>query len=256
VRVDGICDSVVFSLADKIADNSENTMRKLFLLAFPVLLCAQTTAPTTLPTAAPISGKLGTPIDLFNGKDLSGWTWIQRPAKAGTTQPAPVRMEDVWSIHGGILHDDGNPIGYIRTDAEYDNYILTVEQRHLVKGNGGVLFAISGPDKVWPHCLECQGQNGEEGDLRHVAEFKGMASDPARTEEKRVRRAGANPEKPIGAWETFEIIVDHGNLTIKLNGEVQNTATYPGSLNGKIGLQAEGGEMEFRKIQLTPIENN
>ncbi|HUO09225.1 MAG TPA: DUF1080 domain-containing protein, partial [Phycisphaerae bacterium] len=175
--------------------------------------------------------------------------------KPNATQPAPVKLEDVWTLEDGILHDAGKPIGYLRTNTEYDNYVLLVEQRHVnKKGNGGVLFAITGPDKVWPHGLECQGQNGEEGDLRNIADFPNLKTDPARTEPKRVRRAGANPEKPVGEWETVEITVDHGNLTVKLNGEVQNTATYTGSLNGKIGLQAEGGEMEFRKIQLTPIE--
>ncbi|MGN6371023.1 MAG: 3-keto-disaccharide hydrolase [Phycisphaerae bacterium] len=229
-------------------------MRKPLFLFTALFLCAQTTAPS-LPVAAPLSGKTGKPINLL-ADGLTGWTWVQRPPKAGAAQPAPVAKEAVWTVTNGILHDAGKPIGYLRTDAEYDNYILTVEQRHVVKGNGGVLFAISGPDKVWPHGLECQGQNGEEGDLRNIAEFKNLATDPARTEPKRVRRAGRNPEKPAGEWETVEITVDHGNLTVKLNGEVQNTATYTGSLKGKIGLQAEGGEMEFRKIELAPIESN
>ena len=227
-------------------------LKRFYLMVLPLIFCAQTTAPS-LPVAAPLSGKLGAPIELL-GSDLTGWTWVQRPPKAGTTQPAMVKLEDVFTIKDGILHDAGNPIGYIRTDAEYDNYVLTVEQRHVVKGNGGVLFAISGPDVVWPHCLECQGQNGEEADLRGIAKFPELKSDAARTEKARVRRAVANAEKPVGEWETMEITVDHGNLTLKLNGEVENTATYTGSLKGKIGLQAEGGEMEFRKIELRPIE--
>ena len=33
-------------------------------------------APTTLPTTQPLSGKLGTPIELFNGKDFTGWSWF------------------------------------------------------------------------------------------------------------------------------------------------------------------------------------
>jgi len=229
-------------------------MRKLFFLCLPLLLCSQTTGPSTLPTAFPLSGKLGTPVELFDGQDAEGWIWYQRPPKAGATQPAPVKLEDVWTVHDGILHDQGRPIGYIRTEKDYDNYVLYVEQRHVKKGNGGVLFAITGPDKVWPHCLEFQTLNGEEGDIRNIADFKNLTTDPARTEAKRVRRAGANPEKPVGEWETVEITVDHGNLTVKLNGEVQNTATYTGTLSGKIGLQAEGGEMEFRKIEVTPIE--
>src|SRR2546429_171447 len=83
--------------------------------------------------------------------------------------------------------------------------------------DGGVLFAISGPDKVWPHCLEAQGQNGEEGDIRNIADFK-LNMDQSRVEPKRLRRIGPDSEKPVGEWETIEVIVDHGNLTVKVNG--------------------------------------
>ena len=228
-------------------------MRRLILFPLALLLCGQTTAPTSPPVAAPLSGKLGTPIQLFNGKDLTGWTWFQRPPKAGTTQPASAKLEDVWTVKDGVLHDQGTPIGYLRTDAEYTNYVLTVEQRHVKKGNGGILFAITGPDKVWPHCLECQGQTAEETDIRGVANFK-LTSDPARTDTKRIQHAAPAAEKPPGEWETVQMTVEHGHITITLNGTLENTATTPDSLNGKIGLQAEGGEMEFRKIQLTPIE--
>jgi hypothetical protein len=165
----------------------------------------------------------------------------------------PVALDSPWSVHDGLLHSDGKPVGYLRNAIAYDNYVLTVEQRHIKKGNGGVLFAISGPDKVWPHCLEAQGQNGEEGDIRNIADFK-LNMDPARVEPKRLRRLGPDSEKPPGEWETIQVIVDHGNLTVKLNAQVQNVATYTESLAGMIGLQAEGGEMEFRKVELTPID--
>jgi hypothetical protein len=221
-------------------------------------LAANADAPSTAPsapiTAPPISGKLGAPIELFNGKDLTGWTWVQRAPKPGaTTRPATI--DEVWSVQDGILHDQGKPTGYIRTSVDYDNYVLTVEQLHVKKGNGGVLFAMSGPDKVWPHCIEAQGLNGEEGDLRNVAEFK-MTMDPSRTEPKRLRRMGPDPEKPVGQWETFKIIVDHGNLSLFINDSLQNVCTNTEDLKGRIGLQAEGGEMEFRKIELTPIDDS
>ncbi|HEY2759770.1 MAG TPA: family 16 glycoside hydrolase, partial [Pirellulales bacterium] len=205
-----------------------------------------------------LSGPLGKPIQLFNGTDLAGWIWYQRPPKDGS---AVAGIEDVWSVKDGILHTTGKPTGYIRTDELYENYVLTVEQRHVGKGNGGVLFAITGPDKVWPHCLEAQGANGEEGDIRNIADFK-LTMDPDRVEPKRLRRIGPSSEKPPGEWETIEVIVDRGNqvgsgyLTVTVNGKLQNIATYTESLAGQIGLQSEGGEMEFRKVELTPIKTH
>src|SRR3954465_6001934 len=74
--------------------------------------------PTTAPTAPPLSGPLGEPIQLFNGKDLKGWAWYQRPPKTATA-PASVTIADVWSVKDGLLHCKGKPTGYIRTKKEY-----------------------------------------------------------------------------------------------------------------------------------------
>ncbi|HEY2881263.1 MAG TPA: DUF1080 domain-containing protein [Pirellulales bacterium] len=290
---------------------------------YTVILAAEpdaTTPPKSPPITAPaLSGPLGKPIQLFNGKDLKGWVWYQQPpksvenkssgkadsaksesAKSDSSKPdAPkpdeaksdeaktgvVGIEEVWSVNDGVLRCKGKPTGYIRTShgsnmqgsdsAEgsdksqrsenlqtgdnrqqgYNNYVLTVEQRHLGKGNGGILFALSGPDKIWPHCLEAQGANGEEGDIRNIADFK-LTMDQTRVEPRRLKRIGPSSEKPPGEWETIVVTVDHGLVTITVNGQFQNTATAGDaeSLNGQIGLQSEGGEMEFRKVELRPIE--
>ena len=218
-----------------------------------LLIALAAAAQTTAHVAPPLSGALGEPVQLFNGNDLSGWTWYQRPPKTAT-HPALVSIGDVWSVKDGVLHTKGKPTGYIRTDKDFPaNYVLTVEFRHIAKGNGGILFALTGEDKIWPRCLEVQAANGEEGDIRNVADFK-MTMDPSRVEPRRLRRIGPSSEKPAGEWETVQVIADSGNLTVTLNGVVQNVATNTEPLGGKIGLQSEGGEMEFRKIELTPIE--
>jgi hypothetical protein len=227
-------------------------MKRLVPILFASILSAgaASTQPTTAPTAPPpLSGPLGRPMQLFNGKDLDGWTWYQRPPKEG--QPPAVAIDAVWSVKDGLLHTTGKPTGYIRTERTFDNYVLTVEQRHVAKGNGGILFALTGPDKVWPRCLEAQGANGEEGDIRNIAEFK-LTMDPARVEPKRLKRIGPSSEKPPGEWETIQVIVDHGTVTVTVNGVFQNIATSAESLAGRIGLQSEGGAMEFRRIDVTP----
>jgi hypothetical protein len=211
-----------------------------------------TTKPASPPAMPAISGTLGKPIQLFNGNDLAGWIWYQRPPKEG--EPPAVAIDDVWSVRDGVLHTKGKPTGYVRTKEEFGgDFMLTVEQRHIAKGNGGILFALTGEDKIWPRCLEAQGANGEEGDIRNVASFK-LTMDETRVEPKRLRRLGPSSEKPAGEWETIQIISDGGNLTVTVNGVIQNIATAQESLAGRIGLQSEGGEMEFRKVELTPIE--
>jgi hypothetical protein len=78
--------------------------------------------------------------------------------------------------------------------------------------------------------------------------------DPDRVEPRRLKRLGPDPEKPAGEWETIQVFVDHGQITVLVNGQLQNLASTSDSLAGQVGLQAEGGEMEFRKIEVTPIE--
>lgn len=220
-----------------------------------LLLIAETAiaqAPTTAPSVPPLSGKLGTPIQLFNGKDLTGW--------AGTDANGG-KMEDVWSVKDGAIHSERSAAlnSYIRTDKEFGpNYVLTVEQRHLKQGGGGILFGITGPDKIWPKTMQVQGTSGSVGDVVNQGEFK-WTVDQSRfrssAADSRVLKIGPASEKPLGEWNTVELTVDNGTVSVKVNGVLQNVATDMPDLTGRIGMQFEtGASMEFRKVQVTPIE--
>ena len=57
-------------------------------------------------------------------------------------------------------------------------------------------------------------------------------------------------EKPVGEWNTYEIIADGETVTLKINDKVVNQATGCGPVAGKICLTAEGDEIHFRKVRL------
>jgi hypothetical protein len=177
---------------------------------------------------------------LFNGKDLSGWTFSSD------------EMKGTWSVRDGVLVDKGSPAGYIRTTEDYTNYVLRLQLRHVTAGNGGVLLRMVGPDKVWPRSIEAQGQSGSLGDIWNIDEFP-MKTDPSRTSGRHTRKMHPSNEKPLGEWNEYEITLDGGNLEIRVNGLVQNTATECWEVPGKICLQSEGAHMEFRNIVLIPI---
>jgi hypothetical protein len=184
-------------------------------------------------------------VKIWNGKDLSGWVWVPRSGDS--------KIGDVWSVVDGNLRCKGQPAGYIRTEQDFTSYVLRLQVRHLKPGNGGVLLRVVGPDKVWPKSIEAQGQAGALGDIWNIDQFP-MEVDASRTKGRHTAREKPDvKEKPIGEWNDYEITLDGGDLTLKVNGTVQNTAKNCEIVAGKIALQSEGSEYEFRNIELEPL---
>ena len=128
--------------------------------------------------------------------------------------------------------------------------MLRVQVRHLSKGNGGVLVRMVGEDKVWPKSVEAQGMSDHLGDIFTIGGF------PLQTGRSRGRytpKLHPSNEKPLGEWNIYEIILDGGDLEIKVNGLVQHCGTDCSEMPGKICLQSEGSQMEYRNIVLIPI---
>ncbi|MBN1908587.1 MAG: DUF1080 domain-containing protein [Pirellulales bacterium] len=187
-------------------------------------------------------------VALFNGKDLSGWTYHLNDKKA--------KMADVWSVRDGVIHCKGKPTGYIRTTKKYTSFVLKLQWRwpkDAKPGNSGVLLRVVGEDKVWPKSVEAQLKDQWAGDIWNIDEFP-MKVDPTRTEGRNTKRMHPSNEKPQGEWNEYEITLEKGKLTLKVNGLVQNTATDIQVVPGYIALQSEGAPIEFRNVRLAPLE--
>ena len=61
-------------------------------------------------------------------------------------------------------------------------------------------------------------------------------------------------EKPPGEWNTARIRCDDKKLTVWINGTLMNEGIDLSATHGAICLQSEGGEVHFRKIELTPLK--
>jgi hypothetical protein len=196
----------------------------------------------------------GKAIELFNGKDLTGWkTWLDPKSK--------VEAKDVWSISDGIIICKGKPNGYIITEKEYGDYVLTLEWRWAKGskgGNSGVLCHVSGADKVWPKSWEAQLMAGKAGEIWLVDGFK-LDVDKERQNPKQARNfyritKDKKVEKDIGEWNTYKITCKGDTVKLEVNGELVNEGKAAEATKGKILLQSEGAEVHFRNISLTPIK--
>lgn len=201
--------------------------------------------------AAPISA--AEPVALFNGTDLTGWSFDAEAADA--------EVGDVWSVENGLLVSRGRPISVLRTDADYRRYRLDIEWRWAgTPGNGGVLIHCGDPRvmNVWPRSLEVQLRHENAGDFW----VKGCDIDvPAErlgvggvVKGRRHMNFNDGAEKPAGEWNAMTIHADAGTVLVEVNGEVVNYGENATVTSGAIGLQAEGASMEFRKVLLTPAE--
>ncbi len=193
---------------------------------------------------------------LWNGKDLTGF----KPYASDTQQD----LTKTWFVKDGVIRCEGNPPGYLRTEKNYANYLLHVEWRWPEKGgNSGVLVHMSGPDKVWPKSLECQLHSGNAGDFWLIGEGPGYtenietaehAKGGDRVNGRRVIKLKDSSEKPLGEWNSYEIICKDDWVVVMVNGVLQNVATKSSINSGKICLQSEGAPIEFRNIYLEPLE--
>ncbi len=196
---------------------------------------------------------------LFNGRNLDGW----QPYLFSDNTPE--QHAKTWHVDAdGVLVCGGQPAGYIKTKDMYTNFVLTLEWRFspVTKqaGNSGVLVRVTGEDKPeWPRSIEAQLQSGAAGDFWNIGEFP-MKTASERSKGRWTGRLIANGmpdagvERPIGEWNEYEIIVNRGEIVLRVNGEEVNRASDAQVIPGHIALQSEGAEIHFRNIRLVPLD--
>lgn len=207
----------------------------LLTLCTVVSALASTNEPATTPKQR---------VELFDGKSLTGWTFVSKDTNA--------EAASIWSVKDGVIHSLGKPNGYARTLTAWQNYKLHVEWRWLEgAGNSGIFVHLNPPDKVWPLCLEMQLATGNAGDIR--------ANGGSRVRELTVEKPGSvarrtpGTEKPVGEWNSGDIVCRSNTVTVQVNGVLQNEVTGASVAAGAIGLQAEGKPVEFRNLVLEPL---
>lgn len=202
-------------------------------------------------------------VCLFNGKDLTGWhVDVPEADKKPDIKPTFI-------VRDGLLVSLGEPAGHLITDAKFENYRLEVEYRFAAKpGNCGVLVHASTPRalyEMFPKSIECQMNSGHAGDFWCIVEDisvpdmvkrRGPEKDWGVTEGKlrRILNLTDDSEKKPGEWNKMAIECFGDEVKVWVNGDLVNHGSKCTATKGQIAIQAEGSEVEFRKLELSPIE--
>ena len=209
-------------------------------------------------------------FSLFNGKDLTGW--YPDVPDADKAKAEGKDIEPSFIVRDGMLVSKGKPLGHLISKKSYKNYRLVVEYRFPGKpGNCGVLVHTDGSRprvlyNMFPASLEVQMQSGQAGDFWCIHEDIKVPNMEKRREGKPENWGGKQgqgrhiwnltdgSEKPLGEWNTMQIECLGDKIRVWVNGDLVNDGYDCTADHGQISLQAEGAEVEFRKLEMTPIK--
>jgi hypothetical protein len=199
---------------------------------------------------------------LFNGNDLSGWHIDIPEMDTNAMAKSP------FLVRNGMLVSLGTPAGHLISDSTYQNYRLEVQYRFAATpGNCGVLVHASTPRALYgmfPKSIEVQMMHKEAGDFWCIVEDikvadmekrRGPRADWGITEGKgrRIRNLTDGSEKPPGEWNSMTIECRDHSIKVWINDDLVNDGYDCTANKGRIALQAEGSEVEFRKVVITEL---
>ncbi len=205
----------------------------------------------TLRAAEPLKA----PLLLLPAKDTSAfYTFIK-------DQGVDKDPDKVFTLNDGILRIAGTQRGYLATKAEFSDYRLVAEYKWgkaSPENDSGIFIHCVGPDKDWMQSLEIQiadTPKTKTGDLILIGGPTTKIVSNGETKQgfaNLPRKDGLNYEKPIGEWNTLEVLSRSGRLEIKVNGRVTLEAKQVFPTAGKIFLQSNKNEIFFRRLELHP----
>lgn len=189
---------------------------------------------------------------LFNGKDLSGWVNVNC---------AP----ETWTVREGMIHCDGVPTGALRTERQYENFILELEWRHLKPGgNAGVFVwagALSAPGVPFLRAIEVQVLDHAHGESEFytthgdVFPIHGATMKPLGRHNGQRSFPSEKRSKPSPEWNQYRITCQDGVLKLAVNGKEVSGGEECSWRKGYIALESEGGTVDWRNIQVKELLN-
>ncbi len=177
---------------------------------------------------------------------------------------------DTWKVKKNILMCSGNPIGVMRSENQFENFVLRIEWMHLEAGGNSGLFIWSAanpdpenrlPDGVEVQMLELDWVNLNErdgvippiayvhGELFGVGGVKAIPDNPRGERSKSIE----NLCKGKGEWNTYDIVCIDGVVKLSVNGKVVNGISHATQKKGYICFESEGAPIQFRNLTIMEL---
>lgn len=177
--------------------------------------------------------------------------------------------KNTWQINGNELVCSGQPIGVIRSEKKYENFILHIEWKHMEAGGNSGTFvwsdAVPGENRL-PNGVEVQMleldwvnlnlRNGEKPPVAYVhGELFGVGGVEIVPDNPRGKRSKSieNRCKGKGEWNTYEVVCIDGTIKLSVNGKFVNGISNSSKKVGFICLESEGAEIHFRNIKIIEL---
>ena len=191
---------------------------------------------------------------LFNGKDLSGWVNVNC---------AP----STFFVKGNEIITTGRPTGYLRTDKQYENFVMEFEWMHVREkdmANSGLF--------VWCDPLPAVGTGYTRGiEVQVLINFEtdwatsdgdlfsiwGAHCKPDRPHPKGYERCLPSEKRVKGAgqWNHYKVTGNNGVLKLEVNGKEVSGVSQCNPRKGYLALESEGAECHFRNLKIRELSS-
>jgi hypothetical protein len=184
----------------------------------------------------------GGAVSLFDGKTMKGWSRVGAvdwTVTDGALAANPSAQPTVAGADGKPTH----PAGFLRSDASYANFDLSVEFHSEQNTNSGVFIRCA--PSVAPSQTACYEVNISDSHATHpTGSIVGMHTTlPARA-------------ATAGKWSTLDIAAHGPHIVVKVDGKTVLDVKDEKFTAGAIALQAGGpngpGPIRFRNVQIRP----
>lgn len=219
---------------------------------FRILICCLLTIPTLNSYSQTELSAIPAFRPLFNGIDLNGWVDVNT-------------SDSTWSVLDSMLICTGLPIGVMRSDRQYENFILDVEWRHMeAGGNSGIFIWSEGTqfgDNPLTKAIEVQmlelewaTQHDRTDAYVHGELFPTMGMTAVPDNPRGIRSKSIEKRcKGKGEWNRYIVVAVDGTVKLSVNGKFVNGLSKSERKKGYICLEAEGAEIHFRNMRIMEL---